>query len=78
MSPFAVRTLGPWHGLCPCPCPLQPAKDGAAGWGPQDYFSIITFWCTVIFSRNLISRELPPEPVFNLMDVDITLERLSY
>lgn len=65
--PFAVRRRTP-----------GPAVDGAAGQGPQDYFSITTFWCTVIFSCNLISRELPPEPVFNLMDVDITLERLSY
>lgn len=74
-SPFAVhrRTPGPW-----CRLPPAPAMDGATGRGPQDYFSITTFWCTVIFSCNLISRELPPEPVFNLMDVDITLERLSY
>lgn len=57
------------------PSPSQ--RELPAG-GPQDYFSIITFWCTVIFSCNLISQELPPEPVFNLMDVDITLERLSY
>lgn len=73
--PFAVRrrTPGPW-----CRLPPAPAMDGATGQGPQDYFSITTFWCTVIFSCNLISRELPPEPVFNLMDVDITLERLSY
>lgn len=82
VSPFAVlcRTPGLRHELPAAPCqrPPWPATDGAAGRGPQDYFSIITFWCTVIFSCNLISRELPPEPVFNLMDVDITLERLSY
>jgi len=58
-------------------CQHRPTADGATGRGPQDYFSI-TFWCTVIFSCNLISRELPPEPVFNLMDVDITLETLRY
>lgn len=78
--PLAVHhrcTPGPRHRLLPALCQPWP-MDGAAGGGAQDYFSIITFWCTVIFSCNLISRELPPEPIFNLMDVDITLERLSY